>query len=245
MPGSLAALLACLLLVCGVTGFIVNKHGAPTNYVLNSMTEMTYTRFSKPPRVPFTAQLVSVNVTQSCYPSLDGAQVSKRVVLISYNTDHDRICSLEEKVRNLVLNGALAVLFGRSVAMPAVKIFEAALEGSSRYARFFTVPVGLLLFPGHLSAELRANASLTLTFFQDPTPPDQRAALRSLYTQTIGDNWLFSITNASGSSWDVLNPDSDPCLDHWQGVVCNPDGSIRQLCLYYISLAVCRVAQVS
>ena len=60
--------------------------------------------------------------------------------------------------------------------------------------------------------------------------PQERQALQDLYDSTDGPNWY------SGASWDLSNPDANPCNEGWYGVSCSLDYRVISLSLGYRNL---------
>jgi hypothetical protein len=53
-----------------------------------------------------------------------------------------------------------------------------------------------------------------------PFPSAQLAALNDLYTSTKGYQWIWRQGEGTGAIWNFTLPDSNPCVDQWQGINC-------------------------
>ncbi len=62
-------------------------------------------------------------------------------------------------------------------------------------------------------------------------PASEFNALHSLYTATNGDRWIWIERPTDGSNvisipWNFSEPNANPCIQHWQGIVCNSNCTI-------------------
>ena len=59
-------------------------------------------------------------------------------------------------------------------------------------------------------------------------------SLHALYASTDGSHWDWS--QATGAHWNFIS-NLNPCLDNWQGVICNNDCKYRwRICLSLIKV---------
>lgn len=80
------------------------------------------------------------------------------------------------------------------------------------------------------SQEIRLQSPVAATTHR-PTPsptavistiPDSELnALQELYISTGGENWNWDEQAALGTIWNFSQPDPNPCLQNWQGIVCD------------------------
>ena len=53
-------------------------------------------------------------------------------------------------------------------------------------------------------------------------PKSERESLTSMFSEMNGENWSwFTNENEAGVPWNIQDLTSDPCMSHWQGIVCS------------------------
>ena len=62
---------------------------------------------------------------------------------------------------------------------------------------------------------------LSVCLAEMPCHLNERSSLEMLYWTTSGSGWL--------QKWDVLNIRSDPCLNKWFGIQCDPEGYVIKI----------------
>lgn len=92
------------------------------------------------------------------------------------------------------------------------------------------IPVlGLTMAAGQLLRNLtkQNGGPLTLTFSQATAVPAEKDALTNFYLSTNGPNWRQQGTSAYKPFFWENYATTDPCQQPWQGITCNPDGTVR------------------